>query len=406
MAARNIMPDRVGVGWPVFDHREVLSALDSLLDLRISQGAKVREFEERFAKYTGTKYAVAVNSGTSANMLALAALVESGDVAKGDEVILPAATFSAVASPVLQLGLVPVYVDVDERSWNIDPKEIERAISKKTRVIMAVHSFGNPVEMPSIMRIAKRHNLIVIEDCCEAHGSRIGQRRVGSFGDLATMSFFVAHNMTTGEGGMIFTNKRKYYEILTSLREFGRLPLEVVQKQRFTYFDPVLGYYDTRYVFDRLGYNVRMTDIAASLGIEQLKKLDALNKKRVAVVARYQRDFRKYKKYLRLPEVRKGTFHSFYGYSVVVERGAPFQRRDLVRFLEEREIETRPFFAGCLPDQPGFRNQPKKIIGKLSISRWIRDNAFFIGCHPALTQAHVRRVVQAFSDFFGRLPSQ
>lgn len=400
MAARNVAPRRVTVGWPVFDHREVLSALDSLLNVRISQGVKVREFEERFAQYTGTKYAVAVNSGTSANLLALTTLVESGDVLKGDEVILPAATFSAVASPVLQLGLVPVYVDVDERSWNINPQEIERAISKKTRVIMVVHSFGNPAELPSIIRMAKRHNLMVVEDCCEAHGSRIGKRRVGSFGDLATMSFFVAHNITTGEGGMVFTNKRKYYEILTSLREFGRLPLEIVQKQRFTYFDPVLGYYDTRYIFDRLGYNVRMTDIAASLGIEQLKKLNGLNQKRFRIVRAYQAALTKYKKYLRLPEMRQGTDHTFYGYPLVIERGAPFQRRDLVYFLEERGIETRPFFAGCLPDQPGFRNQPKKISGKLFVSRWIRDNAIFIGCHPALIRSQVKHVIAAFDEFF------
>lgn len=395
-----IKSDKVTVGWPAFDEKEVLSVIDTLFDMRISQGPAARKFEEDFAKYMGMKYAVAVNSGSSANLIALASLIESGNVAKGSEVIVPAATFSAVVSPILQLGLHPVYVDVDENSWNIDPREVERAISKKTRVIMPVHSFGNPAEMADIMKIAKEHNLIVLEDCCEAHGASISKKKVGSFGDLSTLSFFVAHNITTGEGGMVFTNNSEYYDLLTSLREFGRLPLDIVHNQRFKYRDKILGKYDTRYIFNRLGYNVRMTDIAASLGIEQLKKLDLLNRRRLGIVKKYQAALARYKKYLRLPEIRRGTFHSFYGYPLVIEKKSPFTRHDLVLFLEKRGIETRPFFAGCLPDQPAFRDQPKRIVGNLAVSRWIRDNSFFIGCHSALSERQVNIVINAFDDFF------
>src|SRR3989344_4517032 len=215
-------PGRVNIGWPVFDEKEVLQALDSLLNVRISQGPKVKQFEEDAARYVGTRYAVACNSGSSANLLALSALVATGKVKRGSEVIIPATTFATVASPIIQVGLVPVYVDVDPASWNIDPKEIEKAIGPKTKVIMPVHTFGNPAAMPEIMRIARKNKLLVLEDCCEAHGASVGKKKVGSFGDLATLSFFVAHNITTGEGGMVFTDSKEMMELVQSLREFGR----------------------------------------------------------------------------------------------------------------------------------------------------------------------------------------
>lgn len=391
---------QVPVGWPVFDEREVLSALQSLLNMCISQGAKVREFEERCARYIGKKYAVAVNSGSSANLLALSALVASGKVKKGDEVIIPAATFSTVASPILQVGLLPVYVDVDPVSWNIDPTEIIKALGRRTRVIMPVHSFGNPADMRAIMRIARKRGIIVLEDCCEAHGAAIGSKKVGSFGLLSTLSFFVAHNITTGEGGMVFTDDEEQYGVLRSLREFGRLPLEIIKEKRFSYKDSVLKEYDARYIFTRLGYNLRMTDIAASLGIPQIQKLDRLNAKRARIVAAYNRAFKKYEKYLVLPTVALGNFHSYYGYPFVMRKSAPFTRLELVSFLEKKGIETRPFFGGCLPDQPAFRKEKKRIVGELPVSRSLRDRAVFIGCHPALSRQHIAHVLSAFAGFF------
>ncbi len=400
---QSYVQEKVTVGWPVYGIEEIMNALDSLLSLRISQGPKVRMFEQLAAQYVGTKYAVAVNSGSSANLLALTCLLHAGDVKKGDEVILPAATFSTVASPVIQLGLVPVYVDVDPVSWNIDPEQVRMAITDRTRVIMPVHSFGNPADMNGIMKIAEEKNLIVLEDCCEAHGAAIGDKKVGSFGDLATLSFFVAHNITTGEGGMIFTNNDAYYDILTSLREFGRLPASVVKEKRFTYEDEVLKNYDARYIFTRLGYNVRMTDIEAALGIEQIKKLDSLNIQRIAIVDKYQASFEKYIQYIQLPVVHENTFHSFYGYPFLIREGAPFSRLDLVTYLEKANIETRSFFAGCLPDQPGFRDEAGRVVGDLPVSRLIRDNSVFIGCHPAISEAQIDHVIQTFDAFFQNL---
>ena len=390
----------VTVGWPVYDEKEIIRALNSLLDLRLSQGPAVREFEAAFAKYIGVKYAVAVNSGSTANLLALNAFVEVHKIPKGSEVIIPAATFATVASPIIQLGLVPVYVDIDPKSWNISTKEIEKAITAKTRIIMPVHSFGNPADMKTIMKIAKKHSLLVLEDCCEAHGAAIGKKKVGSFGHMGALSFFVAHNITTGEGGMIFTNDADYYEVLTSLREFGRL--KTAGMKRFSFKDPVMGHYDERYIFTRIGYNVRMTDIAASLGIEQLKKLDRLNAKRVSIVKTYHTHLKKYEKFLMLPFVRPGDFHSYYGFPFLVRAGAPFTRNELALHLEAHGVETRAFFGGCLPDQPGFRTQPKRVVGELPITRHMRDNTIFIGCHPQLAPAQVKRVLKAFDTFFSK----
>lgn len=392
-------PGRVTVGWPVFDEREILGALDSLLAMRISQGPKVREFEALCAKYVGKKYAVAVNSGSSANLIALSALVAMGDVPRGSEVILPATTFATVASPVIQVGLIPVYVDVDPVSWNLDLEEVRKAIGPKTKVIMPVHTFGNPADMKGIMALAKKHKLRVLEDCCEAHGSAINGKKVGSFGDLSTLSFFVAHNITTGEGGMIFTDSTEYLHLMHSLREFGRLPPAVSEKHRFDYPDSVLKGYDARYIFTRLGYNVRMTDVTASLGIEQIKKLDRLNAKRVANVAAYNAAFAKYDRLFVLPKSASGAFHSYYGYPFVIKESAPFSRLDFVTFLESKGIETRPFFGGCLPDQPAFRNEAKRIVGKLPVARMLLTQSVFIGCHPGLTKAHLRQVISAFDEY-------
>ncbi len=386
----------VGVGFPDFTEKETMAALKSILELNISQGKMVKEFEGMFSKFVGTKYGAAVNSGTSANLLALTALLESGDLKKGDEVIIPASTFQTVASPILQVGLVPVFVDVQQSSYNIDPKEARKAISPKTKLLMPVHSLGNPCEMKEILEIAKEKNLKVLEDCCEAHASKIGSKVVGSFGDLASISFFVAHNMTTGEGGMIFYSDDKFDEIIRSLREFGRINQSI---GRFDYSDKFLGHYDKRYVFTRLGYNFRMTDIAASIGIEQLKKINDITEKRVNNVLFYNKKLKEFEDYLLLPEIRPNTTHTFYTYPLTVKENASFSRQEIVDFLEENKIETRPFFSGCIPDQPAMQGKPQRIVGDLQVSRYIKYNTFFIGCHQKLGKKETSFVVEKMAEF-------
>ncbi len=390
----------ITVGWPIFDHREVNRLIGTLLDGKISMGPATKEFEKSFAHYLGIRHSFAVNSGTSANMLAFATLLDAGDLSAGDEVIVPASTFSTVASPIIQLGLIPVYVDVDPTTYNIDPKEVKKAISKKTKAIMIVHSLGHPANLPELLVIAKKNKLKIIEDCCEAHGASYKGKRVGSFGDLGTYSFYVAHNITTGEGGMVVTNNAHYATIIPSLREFGRITKPITPENRFTYYDDNLKYYDKKYVFERLGYNVRMTDLAASLGIEQLKKLDSLNKKRQAIVETLKRRLSHYEKFIQLPSELDAYYHTYYGFLIVIKNNAPFTRIEITTYLEKQGIETRPFFAGNLVSQPAFAKSPKRIVGNLPIASWLRDQAFFIGCHPAISAQELNYVTSAFDNFF------
>jgi CDP-6-deoxy-D-xylo-4-hexulose-3-dehydrase len=393
---------KVTVGYPVFDEKEVISALDSLLDLRISQGEKVKTFERNFSKYVGAKYGVAVNSGSSANLLAISSLIESGMVKKGTEVIVPAATFTTVVSPIIQNGLIPKFVDIEMDTYNIDLGEIEKSIDDKTGLILVVHSLGCPAKMKMIMDIAHRHNLPVMEDCCEAHGAEINGKKVGSFGDISTYSFFVAHNMTTGEGGMALTSNETLNDILTSIREFGRLK-KYEKNKRFYYKDETLKNYDERYVFTKIGYNVRMTDIAASLGIEQLKKLDNLNKRRLQIVKRYNEGLSRFSDYLILPKIPYNSFHAFYGYVIVVKENERFDRLDIVRFLEDNDIETRGFMGGNLALQPAYRNENIKISGDLKNTNYILNNAFFIGCHPFISEKGIEHVIKTFENFFKKI---
>ena len=396
----------IGISTPIYNHYEANHLITTLLNSRISAGLNTKEFENNFSQYIGTKYGVAVNSGTSANILAIAILLETGELKKGDEVILPAATFSSVVSPILQLGLRPVYVDVDPLTYNLDPNEVRKAISSKTKLLMVVHSLGHPANLPELLRIAKNHKLKIIEDCCEAHGASYKDRKVGSFGNLATFSFYVAHNITTGEGGIILTNNSNYAKIARSLREFGRFMNPITFGNRFSYYDKYLKNYDKKYIFERIGYNVRMTDLTASLGIEQLKKLDFLNQKRRKVINFFEKHLKKYKDFIQLPKELPDYFHSYYGFLIVIKKEASFSRLQLVKYLEKNNIETRPFFAGCLPDQPGFRRVSKRVVGNLPVSRWLRDQAFFIGCHPAISLEAQKFIVKVLQDFLEKYTSK
>jgi CDP-4-dehydro-6-deoxyglucose reductase, E1 len=394
---------KINVGFPCYDSKEVISALDSLLDLNISQGKKVRQFEKEYSDYLGMKYGVAVNSGSSANLLALTSLVMSGIVPKGSEVIVPAATFTTVISPILQAGLKPVFVDIEMETYNVSSSCIESAINENTGLIMVVHSLGNPANMNEIMTISEKFNIPVFEDCCEAHGSSINGKKAGSFGIISAWSFFVAHNMTTGEGGMVNTNDPKLHYILRSIREFGRLIDVDPSMERFGYSDDYLKDYDERYVFENIGYNVRMTDIAASLGIEQLKKLDYFNNKRAKIANNYCIGLDKHKNYLTMPNTPKGYFHSFYGFTILVNENAPFSRKDIITFLENKNIETRAFMGGNLSIQPAYRDLGLKVSGQLSITEKLTNNAFFIGCHPFLNDKAVNYVIESIDKFISEL---
>lgn len=393
--------DVVHIGNASFDAEEVKHVLHALLAGWISMGPETLAFERTFAAYVGAGAGVAVNSGSSANLIALSALLETGRLRRGQEVIAPAATFTTVLSPIIQLGLRPVLVDVDPLSYNVSAEAIVPGISADVGAVMVVHTLGQPVELDPLAALTRSRGLVLFEDCCEAHGARYRGRVVGNVGDIATYSFYVAHNMTTGEGGMILTSDPVLEAVARSLREFGRMRLD--HSVRYSYNDGTLVNYDERYVFERLGYNARMTDIAASLGIEQLRKLEAMNENRIATSAYYTERLRRYEEFLQLPTVPAGHVHSFYAYPIVVRRGAPFGRTDLARFLEARRIETRALFGGSLVDQPAYRDLGLRVVGDLPVTRHLRDAVVLIGCHPGIGAAEREYVCDVFEEFFARL---
>jgi len=388
----------ITVGFPVYDEKEVLAALDCLLNLRLSQGPIVKEFEREASEYMNVPHAVAVNSGTSANMLALASLINLGMAKPGDEVIVPAATFSSVVSPIYQLGLVPVYVDVGESDWFMSIDEVSKAISSKTKVIMPVYNLGFPGEIEKIVDIANSKNIKILEDCCEAHGGERNGIKLGAYGDLSALSFFVAHNITTGEGGMVFSSDEEIDNSLRELREFGRL---FDSKNRY-YSDNLLSDYDVRYVSKSSGYNVRMTDVAASMGRVQLSKLDSLNKIRREVVSKIV-EIIDQREWLSTISVRRGDKSAHYGVPILIDGTAPFSRKEICTYLESKGIETRALMMGCLPDQPAFRDLNHRISGDLKFSRILRDKAFFIGCHPALNDGHISHLEESLESFYDQI---
>lgn len=391
--------DKIFLSEPAYDSREAIGAIRTILGGWISQGPNVKKFESSFSEYIGGEIGIAVNSGSSANLLAILALKEAYNLLDGDEVIVPAATFSTVAMPLIQAGLTPVYVDVERDSLNMDPDQIQGAISDKTRVLMPVHTLGYPADMPLLMEIADSNNLLVLEDCCEAHGSSINGKIVGSYGVISTFSFFVAHNMTTGEGGMIVTNNEKLEVNCRSLREFGRINQKDVSGNRY-YTDDALVEYDRRYVFDRIGYNLRMTDITAAFGIAQLAKLEEMNEQRrknASFMAKTLID--EAGEFLEVPREKPGYKHTYYTFPITLKENVPFSRREFAEHLEANKIETRPLFAGCLPDQPAFRGVPGRSVGDLANSRYLRDNLVFLGVHPGLKEQHMKYITDTILSF-------
>ena len=367
---------KVYISRPDFSEREraALRAFSEPGVTQFAQGPEVAKFEQEFAQFIGQDVGLAVNSGSSANLLLFDALIDMGKLRKGDEVLVPATTFATVVAPLYQLGLVPVYVDVEEEGLNIDPNKITEAISEKSKVIFVVHTLGRPAAMKEIGEIAESNGLILLEDCCEAHGAAVGDAKVGSFSMASTFSFFVAHNMTTGEGGMAITSNEELAEVIRSLREFGR-----AFGERWDFEDKYLEGYDRRYVFLRPGYNLRMLDIQAALGRVQLQRLPEMNGRRREIASIYGMEF------FGKPELVTG--HVYYGY------GMMHKKRDaIVRQLDKCGIETRPIFCGAMHLQPGYRHLTHRVASS-DVSERVLKMGFFLPCHSAMTDEQVEYVV-------------
>tara|TARA_R100000008_G_scaffold81831_1_gene65481 strand:+ start:11196 stop:12479 length:1284 start_codon:yes stop_codon:yes gene_type:complete len=389
---------KVPIGGGFYDHNEVNSVIECYLNGSLSIQKPVAKFEENFSSYIGCEYGIATNSGTSANILALNALIESGELVPGDKVAIPATTFISVVTPILQLGLVPVYVDIKE-DLNMDMEELQRVLlfEDNIKCVMVVHTLGFPADVETLLKLSKTYSFKIIEDCCESHGAAINGKKIGSYGDISTWSFYVAHHMTTAEGGMVLTNSERYKTILSELREFGRL--KSYEGERFGYTKDNLVDFDERYVFHRIGWNFRMADAPASFGIEQLRKLDKMNATRKSN-AKFLIDNLKKHKDLILPDYSSDEHEiTYYSFPITIKQGSRINRKSFVQHLESNGIETRAIMCGTLPDQPSLKNSVHIIAGDLKISRHVRDNAFFIGCHPMLKQEDLQHAVDIIDEY-------
>lgn len=393
----------------IYDEKELINLVDASLDFWLTAGRYAKEFEEKLAKFLGVKYCLLTNSGSSANLLAVSALTSPllGDrrLKPGDEVITTACGFPTTLNPILQNNLVPVFIDVELGTYNIQVKKIEKAITKKNKAIFVAHTLGNPVNLDKIMRVVKKYNLWFLEDNCDALGSKYGGKYTGTFGDISTCSFYPAHHICMGEGGAVLTDNPLLRRIIMSFRDWGRDCYcepghDNTCGKRFSWQLGKLPFgYDHKYIYSHIGYNLKITDMQAAVGMAQLEKLPrfiAARRKNFAVLRKH---LKKYKKYLLLPELTKNSEPSWFGFPVLVKENAPFSRNDIVNYLEKNKIATRMLFGGNLTKQPAYQNMKFRIAGDLKNTDMVMNNLFWVGVYPGLTQKHIDYVLEIFDEF-------
>jgi CDP-6-deoxy-D-xylo-4-hexulose-3-dehydrase len=395
----------VPVTGKVFDESEITSAIKASLDFWLTAGPFTEEFERSFAKRVNMRHAFMVNSGSSANLIALSALTSDklGERAlkPQDEVITVAAGFPTTVTPILQNNLIPVYVDVDLATYVPKPESIEKAISNKTRAIMMAHTLGNPFNLDFVTDIAKRHNLWVIEDSCDALGGTYNNQQIGSFGDISTFSFYPAHHITTGEGGAVTTKRALLKPIIESFRDWGRdcWCAPGCDNTCLKRFDWKLGElpdgYDHKYTYSHLGYNLKSGDIQAAIGLSQLEKLDFFVEKRRSNWNYLRENLSDLEEYLLLPEKTLNSDPSWFGFAITVKPASKVTRNQIVAKLNELNIGTRLLFGGNLLKQPAFKNTPRRVSGELVNTDIILNDTFWIGVWPGLTTEMLEFVVRS-----------
>ncbi|MEU7115920.1 lipopolysaccharide biosynthesis protein RfbH [Streptomyces sp. NPDC046182] len=397
--------------WPsgaVLDADDRAALVEAALDLRIAAGPSSRRFESAFARRLRRRKAHLTNSGSSANLLALSAytshLFEDRRLRPGDEVITVAAGFPTTVNPIVQNGLIPVFVDVELGTYNTTADRVAQAIGPKTRAIMIAHALGNPFEAAEIAQLAKEHGLFFVEDNCDGVGSTYNGQLTGTFGDVTTVSFYPAHHLTMGEGGCVLTSDLKLARIVESLRDWGRDCWCEPGKnntclKRFQYQMGTLPEgYDHKYIFSHVGYNLKATDLQAALGLTQLDKLDGFIEAR-------KRNWRRLREgldgvpHLLLPEPTPGSDPSWFGFVITVDADAPFSRAELVHHLEDRKIGTRRLFAGNLTRHPAYLDRPHRVVGDLVNSDIVTEHTFWVGVYPGLTEPMLDYVIATIKEF-------
>jgi CDP-6-deoxy-D-xylo-4-hexulose-3-dehydrase len=386
----------VPVAGRVFDAADVQSLIDSGLDFWLTEGRFAKQFEIEFARFFKMRHAILVNSGSSANLLALTCLTSpllaDRRLQPGDEVITVATGFPTTVNPIFQNGLVPVFVDVQIPTYNIDTTQLKLALSDKTRAVMIAHTLGNPFDLEAVTAFCKENNLWLVEDCCDAVGATYNNQPVGRFGDVATVSFYPAHHITMGEGGALLTDKPKLKKIIESFRDWGRDCWCDPGKDNTCgkRFDWQLGDlphgYDHKYTYSHIGYNLKATDMQAAVGVSQMKKLPEFIQKRRANFNYLTERLSHLQNFFMLPEATPNSNPSWFGFPIYIRPEAPFTRDQAVRWLENHNIGTRLLFGGNLLRQPAYRSQTYRVIGDLSQADEITRRVFWIGVYPGLTQ--------------------
>jgi CDP-4-dehydro-6-deoxyglucose reductase, E1 len=398
---------RVAYASRVFDEREMVNLVDSSLDFWLTYGRYSRDFESGLAQYLGIKHALLVNSGSSANLLAFAALTSerlgARTVRPGDEVITVAAGFPTTVAPIVQYGAVPVFVDVVLGTYNIDVEQLQAAMSPRTKAVMIAHTLGNPFDIDAVRAFCDANELWLIEDNCDALGGEYRGRKTGTFGDIGTSSFYPPHHMTMGEGGAVYTDNDELAAIMLSMRDWGRDCICPSGKdnacgKRFSQqFGTLPLGYDHKYVYSEFGFNLKATDMQAAIGVAQLEKLPGFTARRRENYAFLREALRPLEGVLVMPEATEGAEPSWFGYLMTVREGASFTRDELVRALEDAKVQTRMLFAGNIVRQPAFdrmraSGEGYRVVGELANTDRIMRDAFWIGVYPGMTEEMLRHM--------------
>lgn len=391
--------------------KELQYMVDASLDGWLTTGRYNSAFEKELGEYLGVKHVLTVNSGSSANLVAFTTLTSSKlgsrAIQKGDEVISVAAGFPTTVNPIMQFGAVPVFVDVEMGTYNIKAELIERAITPKTKAVMLAHTLGNPFNLGEVKRLCDKYNLWLIEDCCDALGATYGGKLVGTFGDLATLSFYPAHHITMGEGGAVFTNNDELKVIAESFRDWGRDCYCAPGKdntcgKRFCWkLGELPKGYDHKYIYSHLGYNLKITDMQAACGLAQLSRLPDFVDKRRLNFNYLLAELKELEEFFELPKPTENSNPSWFGFPLTLRASSPFTRVDLIDYLTQHGIGTRLLFAGNLTKQPYMSCQNYRISGDLNVTDQIMNNTFWVGVHPSLKVDMLRFLVQKISEYTG-----
>ena len=391
----------------IYDHQEIFSVVESLLSGWLGLGKNARAFENSFSKFLGIKNCVITNSGSSANLIA----VESLKLPAGSEVITPAVTFPTTLNPILQRGLKPVFIDVNPQTYNIEASQLNEAISSNTSLVMLPHTLGNPNEMDVISEIIEDNHLYLIEDACDALGSKYDGKHVSTFGHFGTFSFYPAHHMTMGEGGALVTNIEELALTAKSFRDWGRacvcpvcnISLDPDYHCPLRFNDLPIPNYDRKYTYTNIGYNLKPLDLQAAIGLQQLNRLPDFIKKRKENFHALYNKLKKYEDYFLLPESLPKADPSWFAFPLTVKSNAPFKRKDIISFLEHNKIGTRPLFAGNILKQPAYSDIEYNVVGNLLNSDRVMEGAFFVGVHPGLGEMELSYIADSFKTFMNKV---